>query len=89
MEDLLSIPLLWIGFEWNIIKRVPVDFSKLTCDLAGPTLSQFVINVFFFILTVFILTTSVSLFWDLVFKASGNPKIMKSNLKTRLRNLLF
>lgn len=86
---LLNIPVLWIGFQWNIIRRVSIDLSKLTWHSARPILSQFSINTFFFLLVAFLLTTSVSLFWDVVFKASGNPEIIKSNLRMRLSKYLI
>lgn len=86
---LINIPVLWIGFQWNIIRRAPIDLSMLTLNSAIPLLSQFFINSFFFFLVVFLSVTSASLFWDVVFESSGNPEVIKRNLKMRLSKHLI
>jgi len=84
----LNMFVLLLSFQLGIVRRASVDLSNLTWYSAQPLVSQLMINWLFFMLVVFLGTTSVSLFWDIVFEGSVNSKVIKNNLRTRLRKII-
>lgn len=80
-----SIAVIWFSFQL----RALVDFSVFTKDQTLITLASSVINVFLFALTAFLFVASISLFWDTGIKRIGTTKLMKDNLKARLKKYVW
>lgn len=76
-----GIVITWFTFQLNLL----IDFSMLITDPFWIDAMKFVVSASLFTLVVFLFITSVSLFWDIVFRRSGNSRIIKNNLALRLK----
>lgn len=83
-----DILILWFSFQWNLIKQVSIDFSKITLSSFVIAAVQFVINVLIFLTVIVLGIISISLFLDIVYRGYGNSQIIKNNLKTRFKKLI-
>lgn len=92
LGSLLSaiIFLSGISVTWAAFQLTPmIDFSVLSKDPILIKAAKFATNGMLFALTVLMLVTSGSLFWDTVSKRIGNTQLIKGNLKSRLKKYVW
>jgi hypothetical protein len=77
----LGVAITWLAFQLNTL----IDFSMLIAHPFWMGAAKFAINGLIFVFVVFLFTTSVSLFWDVVFKRIGHSQLIKDNLASRLK----
>jgi len=76
--------VLWVSFQWNIVKRISLaDMTWHSFRLAIP---QYLINFIIFLTVISLGVVSISFLWDIGYKGYIDPKLIKGNLRQRLKS---
>jgi len=76
--------IAWLAFQLNALIK-----SGLIADPFWSVVGQFVISGLLFVFVMFLLATGSSILWDIVYKRICMPKVIKDNLKSRLKEYVW
>jgi hypothetical protein len=78
-----------VGITWLAFRLKPLIKSLSMTDPFLTGVAQFAVNGLLFVLAVFLFSTSLSLFWDIVSERICIPNVIKNNLTSRLKRYVW
>jgi len=84
-----DVSIVWASFQLGVIKKVSFDTANITWYSFQLAATQYLFNAGIFLTVVILGVVSISLLWDTGYKGYIDPKIVKDNLKQRLKNRIL